>query len=59
MCTHEHQDCHAIGDVGKFSPCIPSTCAQTEILCLPIIHGMPSRQIYEAIDQHSLVLSIV
>ena len=56
--TRMHLDCNAMGDVAKISPRIPSTCAQSAILPLLIIHIMPSRQIYVAIDNPSLVLSI-
>jgi hypothetical protein len=49
---------NAMGDVAKISPCVPSTCAQNAILSAPIIQKFPSRQIYVAINNRSLVLSI-
>jgi len=49
---------NAMGDVAKISPRVPSTCAQNAILSLLIIHIIPSRQIYVAIDNPSLVPSI-
>jgi hypothetical protein len=56
--TRMHLDCNAMGDVAKISPRVPSTCAQDAILSLLIIHIIPSRQIYVAIDNPSLVPSI-
>ena len=53
-----HRDSNAIGDVPKISPRVPSTCAQNAILSLLIIHIIPSCQIYVAIDNPSLVLSV-
>ena len=53
-----HRDCNAMGDAAKTSPCVPSICAQNAILSLLIIHIIPSRQIYVAIDNPSLVFSI-
>jgi len=50
-----HQDCNAVGDAAKTSPCIPSTYMQNAILSLLIIHIIPSHQIYVAIDNPSLV----
>jgi len=47
-----------MGDVAKISPRIPSTCTQNAILSLLIIHIIPSRQIYVAIDNPSLVPSV-
>jgi len=44
-----------MGDVAKFPPCVPYTCAQNAILSVLIIHIIPSRQIYVAIDNASLV----
>ena len=52
------RDCKAMGDAAKISPRIPSTYAQNAILSLQIIHIIPSRQIYVAIDNPSLVPSI-
>jgi hypothetical protein len=50
--------CKAMGDAAKISACVPSTCAQNAILSVLIIHIMPSCQIYVAIDNPSLVLSV-
>jgi hypothetical protein len=55
--TRLHQDCNAKGDAAKTSPRVPSTCAQHAILFLLIIHIIPSRQIYVAIDNPSRVPS--
>jgi hypothetical protein len=52
------RDCKAMGDAAKISPRIPSTCAGNAILPLLIIHISPSRQIYVAIDNPSLVMSV-
>jgi len=52
------RDCKAMGDAAKISPRVPSTCAQNAILSLLIIHIIPSRQIYVAIDNPSLVSSV-
>jgi len=49
------RDCKAMGDAAKISPHIPSTCAQNAILSSLIIHIIPSRQIYVAIDNPSLI----
>jgi hypothetical protein len=48
--TRLHRDCNAMGDATRTSPCVPSTCAENAILSLLIIHIIPSRQIYVAID---------
>ena len=56
--VHLHQDCNAMGHTAKISPCVPSACAQSAILCLLIIHSIPSCQIYVAIDNPLLVSSI-
>jgi len=53
-----HWDCNAMGDAAKTSPRVPSTCAQNAILSLLIIDIIPSRQIYVAIDNLSLVPSV-
>ena len=42
----------------QFSSCVPSTGAQNPILSLLIIHIIPNRQIYVAIDNPSLVPSV-
>jgi len=47
-----------MGDAGKISPHVPSTCAQNAILSLLFIHVIPSRQIYVAIDNPSFVPSV-
>jgi hypothetical protein len=52
------RDCKAMGKAATISPRIPSTCAQSAILSLQIIHIIPSRQIYMAIDNPSLVMSV-
>jgi hypothetical protein len=49
---------NAMGDVAKISPRVPSTSAQNAVLSLLIIHIIPSRQIYVAINNPSLVPSI-
>jgi hypothetical protein len=56
--TLMHLDRNARGDVVKISPRVPSICAQNAILSLLIIHIIPSRQIYVAIDNPLLVPSI-
>jgi len=56
--TRLHRDHNAMGDVAKISPHVPSTCAQNVIVSLLIIHIIPSRQIYVAIDNSSLVPSV-
>jgi len=56
--TRMDLECTVRGDVAKISPRVPSTCAQNAILSLLIIHIIPTRQIYVAIDISSLVLSI-
>jgi len=53
-----HRDCNAMGDAVNISPRVPSTCAQNAILSVLIIHIIPSRQIYLAIDNPSLVPSV-
>jgi len=52
------RDGNAMGDAANISPRVPSTCAQNAILSLLIIHIIPSRQIYVAIDNPSLVPSV-
>ena len=47
-----------MGDAVKISPRISSTWVQNGILSVPIIHIIPSRQIYVAIDTPSLVPSV-
>jgi len=44
-----------MGDVSNISPRVPSTCAQYAIVSLLIIHIIPIRQIYVAIDIPSFV----
>jgi hypothetical protein len=51
-------DCNAMGDAAKISPHVASTCAQNAIRSLLIIHIIPSRQIYVAFDNPSLVPSV-
>jgi hypothetical protein len=47
-----------MGDAAKISPRVPSVCAKNVILSLLIIHIIPSRQIYVAIGNPSLVPSV-
>jgi len=47
-----------MGDAAKTSPRAPSSSAQNAILSLLIIHIIPSRQIYVAMDDPLLVPSI-
>ena len=56
MCLDPH--CNAMGDAAKSSPFVPSICAQNAILSLLIIHIIQSHQIYVAMDNPSLILSI-
>jgi hypothetical protein len=49
------RDWKVMGDTAKISPRIPSTCPQNATLSLLIIHIIPSRKIYVAIDNPSLV----
>jgi hypothetical protein len=44
-----------MGDAGKPSPHVSSTCAQNAILSLRIIYIIPSRQIYAVNDNPSCV----
>jgi len=52
------RDCKATGDAWNISPHVPSTCAQNAILSLLIIHIIPRRQIYVAIDNPLFVPSV-
>jgi hypothetical protein len=56
--TRLHRNRNAMGDAAKTSPRVSSTCAQNAILSLLIIHIIPSCQMYMAIDNPSLVLSV-
>jgi hypothetical protein len=47
-----------MGDAAQTSPSVPSPSAQHAIRSLLIIHIIPSRQIYMAIDNPSLVPSV-
>jgi hypothetical protein len=47
-----------MGDAGNMSPRVPSTCAQNAILSLLIIHIIPRRQIYVAINNPLFVPSV-
>ena len=47
-----------MGDTVNISPRVSSPVVQNAILFLLIIHIIPSRQIYVAIDNPSLVLSV-
>jgi len=51
-------DCNAMGDAVKISPCISSISAQNPNLSVLIIHIIPSRQIYGAIDNLLLFPSV-
>jgi len=55
---HLHQDYNAMGNIANISPCVSCTCMQNAILFLLIIHIIPSRQIYVAIDNPSLIPSV-
>jgi len=52
------RDYKAMGDSGNMSPRVPSTCMQNVILSLLIIHVIPHRQIYVAIDNPLFVPSL-
>jgi len=52
------RDWNAMGDIAKISPRVPFNCAQNAILSLLIIHVIPSRQIYVAFNNPSLILSV-
>ena len=56
--THLHQDHNAMSDSARISPRVPSTCAQHAILLLLIIHLIPRRQMFGAIDNPSLTPSV-
>jgi len=58
LCLLIVQDCKAMSDAAKISPRVPSTCAHNAILSLLIIHIIPTHQIYVAIDNPLLVLSV-
>ena len=45
-------------DTAKMSPRVLSTCAQNATLSLLLVHIMSSHQIYVAIDNPSLILSV-
>ena len=47
-----------MGDATKTSPCVPSTSVHNAILSLLFIHIIPSRRIYLAIDNPSLLRSV-
>jgi hypothetical protein len=53
-----HRDCYAMINFAKISPHIPSTCSQNAIIFSLIIHIIPNRQNYVAIDNPSLVPSV-
>ena len=52
------RDCKAMGDAVKITPRTPSTGTQNAIVSLLITHIIPSRQIYVAIENPSLVPSV-
>ena len=56
--THLDQDFNGMGDAAKTTPHVPSSCAQYAILCLLIMHIIPSRKIYVAMDNPTLVPSV-
>jgi hypothetical protein len=56
--TRLHRHCNAMGDAARTTPRVPSTTAQNAFLSLLIIHIIPSRQIYVAIGNPSLVPSV-
>jgi len=56
--TRLHREWNGRGDAGKTTPRVPSTCVQNAVLFLIIIHIIPSRRIYVAIDIPSLIPSI-
>jgi hypothetical protein len=56
--TRLNRDCKAMADAANISPRVSSTCAQIAILSSLIIHIIPSHQIYVAIDDPLLVLSV-
>ena len=47
-----------MGDATKISRRVPSICPYNSILSLPIVHIIPRRQIYVAIDNPSLLPSL-
>jgi len=53
-----YRNCNAMGDATKISHVVPSTWAHNAIFSLLIIYIIPSRQIYVAIDNSSLVPSV-
>jgi len=53
-----HRDCNTIGNTVKISSHVPSTSAQNAILSFLIVHIILSRQIYESIDNSSLITSV-
>jgi len=54
-----HWDCNVIGDIAIISHRVHSSCMPNAILSLLIIPIIPSRQIYVAIDNPSVVSSVV
>jgi len=52
------RDCEAMRDSSKISFRVPCTFAQNAILSFQIIHIIPSREIYIAVDNRSLVPSV-
>jgi len=55
--THLYRDGNAIVDAATTSPCVPLTCVQNPVLSLLLIHIIPCRQTYVAIDNPSLIPS--
>jgi len=56
--TRLHRDCNAMGDAVQISPRVPSAGVPNATLTWLIIHIIPSRQIYVAIDNPSVVPSV-
>jgi hypothetical protein len=54
FCTRFHCDSNVMGDAVKISPRIPSTCTQSLILSLLIVHIDPIHQIYVVDNNSSL-----
>ena len=51
-------DCNARCDTAKITPRVPSPCAHNAIFSLLIIHIIPSRRFYVAINNPSLIPSV-
>jgi len=53
-----HLNYNAISDTAKISPCVPSPCVQNAIFSFLVIHIIPRRQIFVAVDNPSLIPSV-